>query len=114
METLKKAQELFADELYANMVSNILVGSATSPEGFDDCISGVLGSQRLSEIRSSVNAEARDKDQAMVCLFSLGLQPEQLILSTIPVKSVSSQYKFGNIISKSGPFFSGQKKSANF
>ena len=108
METLKKAQELFADELYANMVSNILVGSATSPEGFDDCVSGVLGSQRLSEIRSSVNAEARDKDQAMVCLFSLGLQPEQLILSTIPVKSVSSQYKFGNIISKSGPFFSGQ------
>jgi hypothetical protein len=103
-----RAQELYGGELYGNMTSNILEGSATSPEGFDECIADSLGADRLLEIRSEVVAEPRDRDQALVCLFSLGYQPEELILSSIPVESVSPVYEYGDIISRSGPFVSGQ------
>ena len=71
-EIREQAKELFDGELYENMVSNILQGSASSPEGFDDCIINVLGENRLIQIRSSSSAEASDRDQAQVCLFSLG------------------------------------------
>ena len=107
-EIRQQAQELFDGELYGNMVSNILQGSASSPEGFDDCISNVLGENRLAEIRSSSSAEASDRDEALVCLFSLGYDPKELILSTIPVEKINSEYQFGEIPSKSGSFFSGQ------
>lgn len=105
---LGQAQELFGGDLYGNLTSNILEGSATAPEGFDDCMSDILGADRLSEIRSPAKAAPRERDQAMVCLFSLGYQPEELILSSIRVESVSSVYQHGDIISKTGPFSSGQ------
>ena len=107
-DLITQAQKLFGGELYGNMTSNILEGSATSPEGFDECITDALGANRLLEIRSEVVAEPRDRDKALVCLFSLGYQPEELILSSIPVESVSSVYKYGDIISTSGSFVSGQ------
>gem|GEM_PF-254359 len=107
-EIIIQAQELFAGELYGNMVSNILIGSASPPEGFDDCISDALGPQRFLVLRDSLDAGPGERDDAMVCLFSLGYQPDELILSTIPVQEVYSVYEYGNINTKSGPFRSGQ------
>ena len=45
---------------------------------------------------NSSSAEASDRDEALVCLFSLGYEPKELILSTIPVD------KIGEFIGPSG------------
>ena len=104
-----QAQDLFAStELYQNMVANILTGSASSPSGFDECISSAIGADALIMIRANVTAEAMDRDEAMICLFSLGYQPEELILSTIPVETLSTTYQYGNLSNKTGPFVSNQ------
>ena len=108
LDITSQAQELFSGDLYGNLASNILEGSATPPVGFDECMTDVLGADRLLEIRSPVEAAPGDRDQALVCLFSLGYQPEELILSSIPVESVSPVYEQGDIVPKTGPFSSGQ------